>query len=119
MSNWTQNTEVIFDEISNEPIAIIVDGMRLTIEEYHQQYPLEARSSMEILDMKNENPLWRNYMDNVKEDKWMKEIELQYSFDIEIQKEIISAKHHATYTQNEFEEMLINNKEFNEKWGKL
>ena len=59
----------------------------------------------------DENPLWRNYMDNVNNDEhWMKEVKLNLP---------IPSKSYGTYSEEEFEQMLISDIQFNEKWGTI
>jgi len=61
------------------------------------------------LNTQDENPLWRNYMDNVNNDEqWMKEVKLNLP---------IPSKSYGTYSEEEFEQMLISDIQFNEKWG--
>jgi len=63
------------------------------------------------LNTQDENPLWRNYMDNVNNnEQWMKEVKLNISS---------PSKSYATYSEDEFEQMLINDIQFNEKWGTI
>lgn len=63
------------------------------------------------LNTSDENPLWRNYMDNVNNDKqWMKEIKLELP---------TPSKSYGTYSEDEFEQMLISDLSFNEKWGTI
>lgn len=59
---------------------------------------------------KDENPLWRKYMDNVDmmDNKWLKEVELKTPF---------PSKSHSVYSEDEFLEKLRTDKEFNKKWG--
>ena len=59
----------------------------------------------------DENPLWRNYMDNVNNDEqWMKEVKLNLP---------IPSKSYGTYSEEEFEQMLISDIQSNEKWGTI
>ena len=59
------------------------------------------------LNTSDENPLWRNYMDNVNNDEqWMKEIKLELP---------TPSKSYGTYSEDEFEQMLISDLSFNEK----
>ncbi len=37
--DWTQNVEVIWDE-NYKPIFFIINGEGLTVEQYHDKYPL-------------------------------------------------------------------------------
>lgn len=61
------------------------------------------------LNTQDENPLWRNYMDNVNNDEqWMKEVKLNLP---------VPSKSYGTYSEEEFEQMLISDIQFNEKWG--
>ncbi len=65
--------------------------------------------------MNKENQLWRNYMDhmdstNLSETKWLKEVKLDTPFPCES---------HAAYMEKEFEDLLLTDKEFREKWGQL
>ena len=63
------------------------------------------------LNTQDENPLWRNYMDNVNNDEqWMKEVKLNTLF---------PSESFRTYSEDEFEQMLISDIQFNEKWGKI
>tara|TARA_B100000497_G_scaffold10629_1_gene11914 strand:- start:620 stop:835 length:216 start_codon:yes stop_codon:yes gene_type:complete len=64
------------------------------------------------LNIEDENPLWRQYMDNVDmlNNKWLKEIELKTPF---------PQKSFSVYSEDEFLEKLKIDKEFNEVWGKL
>jgi hypothetical protein len=61
-------------------------------------------------NVKDENPLWRKYMDNVDmmDNKWLKEIELKTPF---------PSKNYSVYSEDEFLEKLQTDKEFNKKWG--
>ena len=60
-------------------------------------------------NVKDENPLWRKYMDNVDmmDNKWLKEIELKTPF---------PSKNYSVYSEDEFLEKLQIDKEFNKKW---
>ncbi len=61
------------------------------------------------LNAQDENPYWRNYMDNVNNDEqWMKEVKLNLP---------IPSKSYVTYSEEEFEQMLISDIQFNDKWG--
>jgi hypothetical protein len=64
------------------------------------------------LNTEDENPLWRQYMDNVDmmDNKWLKEIDLKIPF---------QQKSFSVYSEDEFLEKLESDKEFNEIWGKL
>ena len=63
------------------------------------------------LNTEDENPLWRNYMDNVNNDEqWLKEVKLNTPF---------PSKSFGTYSEDEFEQMLISDIQFNEKWGTI
>ena len=67
------------------------------------------------LNAEDENPLWRQYMDNVdmmddKDNKWLKSIDLKTPF---------PSKSFSFYSENEFLEKLESDKEFNEVWGEL
>jgi len=63
------------------------------------------------LNIQDESKLWRNYMDNVNNDEqWMKEVKLNIS---------LPSKSYVTYSEDEFEQMLINDIQFNEKWGTI
>jgi len=63
------------------------------------------------INTQDENPLWRNYMDNVNDDeRWMKEVKLNLS---------LPSKSYATYSEEEFEQMLISDIQFNYKWGTI
>jgi hypothetical protein len=59
---------------------------------------------------KDENPLWRKYMNNVDmmDNKWLKEVELKIPF---------PSKSYSVYSEDEFLEKLRTDKEFNKKWG--
>lgn len=61
-------------------------------------------------NVKDENPLWRKYMNNVDmmDNKWLKEVELKIPF---------SSKSYSVYSEDEFLEKLQTDKEFNKKWG--
>ena len=61
------------------------------------------------LNTQDENPLWRNYMDNVNDnEKWMNKVKLNVTF---------PSKSYGTYTEEEFEQKLINDIQFNKMWG--
>ncbi len=61
------------------------------------------------LKAQDENPLWRNYMDNVNgNEEWMKVVKLDTPFPL---------KSYGTYNEEEFEQMLIDDIQFNEMWG--
>jgi hypothetical protein len=62
------------------------------------------------LNPEDENPLWRNYMDNVDmmDNKDLKEININTTF---------SSKSTSVYSEEEFLEKLKNDKDFNERWG--
>jgi hypothetical protein len=45
MEDWTQNIEVIWNEDKTQPIGMIVNGEKLTIEEYHKNTLLMQRVS--------------------------------------------------------------------------
>jgi hypothetical protein len=63
------------------------------------------------LNASDENPLWRNYMDNVNNDEqWMKEVKLSLS---------TPSKSYRTYSEDEFEQLLISDDYFNAKWGTI
>ena len=59
---------------------------------------------------KDENPLWRNYMNNVDmmDNKWLKKVELKIPF---------PSNSYSVYSEDEFLEKLQTDKEFNKKWG--
>ena len=64
---------------------------------------------------KDENPLWRKYMDNVDmmDNKWLKELKTPFpSLELDL-------KSYSVYSEDEFLEKLESDKEFNEMWGKL
>jgi hypothetical protein len=62
------------------------------------------------LNTQDENSLWRNYMDNVNNDEqWMKQVKLN----------TFPSKSYGTYSEEEFEQMLISDIQFNEKWGTI
>ena len=63
------------------------------------------------LDPKDENPLWRKYMDNVDimDNKWLKPINIKTSF---------PSNNFSVYSEDEFLEKLKNDEEFNLVWGK-
>jgi hypothetical protein len=60
------------------------------------------------LNTEDENPLWRNYMDNVDmmDNKDLKEINTAFP-----------SKSTSVYSEKEFLEKLKNDKDFNKKWG--
>ena len=62
------------------------------------------------INPKDENPLWRNYMDcvNLNNPKWLDKIDLKTS---------LPSNSFSTYSEEEFLEKLKTDKEFNEKWG--
>ena len=64
------------------------------------------------LKLKDENPLWRNYMDNVKwnDIKSVKEIKIQTPF---------PSKSTSFYSEEEFLDKLKTDKDFFEKWGTI
>ena len=67
------------------------------------------------LNTEDENPLWRQYMDNVdmmdnKDNKWLTSVDLKTPF---------PSKSFSVYSENEFLEKLESDKEFNEMWGEL
>ena len=64
------------------------------------------------LNTEDENPLWRQYMDNVDmmDNKWLKPIELETPF---------PSNSFSVYSEDEFLEKLKSDKEFNNMWGKL
>ena len=58
-----------------------------------------------------ENPLWRNYMNNVNDDeRWMKKVKLNTS---------ITSKSYGTYSEEEFDQMLLSDIQFYKKWGTI
>jgi hypothetical protein len=65
---------------------------------------------MSKTNAKDENPLWRNYMNNVDmmDNKWLKKVELKIPF---------SSNSYSVYSEDEFLEKLQTDKEFNKKWG--
>mgnify|MGYP001184671679 FL=1 len=65
---------------------------------------------MSKTNAKDENPLWRNYMNNVDmmDNKWLKKVELKTPF---------PSKNYSVYSEDEFLEKLQTDKEFNKKWG--
>ena len=65
---------------------------------------------MSKTNAKDENPLWRNYMNNVDmmNNKWLKKVELKIPF---------SSNSYSVYSEDEFLEKLQTDKEFNKKWG--
>ena len=65
---------------------------------------------MSKTNTKDENPLWRNYMNNVDmmDNKWLKKVELKIPF---------SSNSYSVYSEDEFLEKLQTDKEFNKKWG--
>ena len=74
-------------------------------------YKLKNKIMSYKVKAQDENPLWRNYMDNVNNDEqWMKEVKLNTSF---------PSKSFGTYSEEEFEQMLISDIQFNEKWGTI
>lgn len=64
------------------------------------------------LNIEDENPLWRQYMDNVDimDNKWLKPIELETPF---------PSKNFSVYSEDEFLEKLKTDEEFNKMWGEL
>jgi hypothetical protein len=62
------------------------------------------------LNTEDENPLWRNYMDNVDmmDNKDLKEININTTF---------PSKSTSVYSEEEFLDKLKTDKEFFEKWG--
>jgi hypothetical protein len=62
------------------------------------------------LNSEDENPLWRNYMDNVDmmDNKDLKEININTTF---------PSNSSSTYSEDEFLDKLKTDKEFFEKWG--
>ena len=64
------------------------------------------------LNAEDENPLWRQYMDNVDmtDNKWLKSIDLKTPFPL---------KSFSVYSEDEFLEKLKTDEEFNKMWGKL
>jgi len=60
------------------------------------------------LNTEYENPLWRNYMDNVNDNRWLKKVDLKLPFIVES---------FATYDEDEFLEKLKTDEEFNKIWG--
>ena len=65
---------------------------------------------MSKTNAKDENPLWRNYMNSVDmmDNKWLKKVELKIPF---------SSNSYSVYSEDEFLEKLQTDKEFNKKWG--
>lgn len=90
--------------------------MRLKITNITQQlkhlYQIKINKIMSYkLNTQDENPLWRNYMDNVNNDEqWMKEVKLNTPF---------PSKSFGTYSEDEFLEKLKSDEEFNKKWGTI
>ena len=64
------------------------------------------------LNTEDENPLWRQYMDNVdmEDNKWLKSVKL---------KTLLPSKSFSVYLEDEFMEKLKTDEEFNKMWGKL
>jgi hypothetical protein len=64
------------------------------------------------LNPEDENPLWRNYMDNVdmNDPIGLKSIEVKTPF---------PSNSLSTYSEDEFLEKLKSDEEFNNMWGKL
>jgi hypothetical protein len=62
------------------------------------------------LNPEDENPLWRNYMNNVdmNNPEWLKKVDFKTSQ---------PANSFSTYSEDEFLEKLKTDKEFNKKWG--
>ena len=61
------------------------------------------------LNASDENPLWRNYMDNVNNDEqYMKEVNLSLPF---------KTTTTGNYSEDEFLEKLKTDEEFNKRWG--
>ena len=66
------------------------------------------------LNAEDENPLWRNYMDNVDNDsRWMKLVPL-LNYPQEFRRTT-----YATYSEEEFEELISLDGPFKERWGKI
>jgi hypothetical protein len=63
------------------------------------------------LNNEDENPLWRNYMDNVdmNNPKWLKEVNFKTL--------LLSSNSFSTYSEDEFLEKLKTDEEFSKKWG--
>jgi hypothetical protein len=60
----------------------------------------------------DESLLWRNYMNNVGSDEqWLKEIK---TLNLPV-----SSKSYGTYSEKEFEKMLVSDIQFKEKWGTI
>lgn len=64
------------------------------------------------LTPEDENPLWRNYMNNVNmgDEKWLKKINLNIPF---------PSKSTSVYSEEEFLDKLKTDKEFFERWGEI
>ena len=64
------------------------------------------------LNAEDENPLWRNYMNNVNMDdeEWLKKINLKTPF---------PSKNTSVYSEEEFLDKLKTDKEFFERWGEI
>jgi len=62
------------------------------------------------LNVEDENPLWRHYVDNVDrvDTKWLKEVEITTPF---------PSKSFSIYSEEEFLEKLKVDDEFAKKWG--
>lgn len=68
------------------------------------------KKKYERWDNKDINPLWTNYMSNVYEEKWMKEVKLYSTF---------PSKSYGCYDMEEFDQLLMNDIKFNDKWGTI
>ena len=44
------NTEVIWNDEKTHPINMIVNGKKLTMEEYHEKYPLEFKGEFKEIE---------------------------------------------------------------------
>jgi hypothetical protein len=68
-------------------------------------------------NIKNENPLWRNYVENIdmNNSRWLKEVEIT----IPLPKVLLQleSKNYCIYLEEEFLEKLKTDDEFNNKWG--
>ena len=60
------------------------------------------------LSTKDENSLWRNYMNNVHDEKWLKEVDLKMPF---------KCKSFSPYSEDEFLEKFKSDEEFCKMWG--
>lgn len=93
-----------------EQISFEVEAIIEKLERDLKKIKTNKISTMEYkLNIQDENPLWRNYMDNVNgEERYMKEVILNLS---------IQSKSFANYSESEFEQKLLSDIHFKERWG--